>query len=63
MKRIRLILSHLTVSLLLVLLVLVVLDAFNPAMGFLNSGATKVFYLVLSAVGLYTAISRAWEER
>lgn len=63
MKKIKLILSHLTISMLLVLLVLVVLDAFNPAMGFLNSDATKIFYLALCAAGLFTAVSEAWEER
>ena len=50
------------ISMLLALAVLVVLDSFNPAMGFLNSDVSKVFYLILCAVGLFTAVSLAWKE-
>ena len=62
MRRVRIILSHLMISMLLALAVLVVLDSFNPAMGFLNSTVSKVFYVLLCAVGLFTAISLAWRE-
>ena len=62
MRRVRIILSHLMISMLLALAVLVVLDSFNPAMGFLNSDVSKVFYLILCAVGLFTAVSLAWKE-
>ncbi len=62
MKQVRRAMAHLMVSLLMVLASLVVLDSFNPAMGFLNSDVSKVFYAVLCAVGLFTAISLAWRE-
>ena len=62
MKRARRIAAHLTIALLLVLAALVGLDGFNPAMGFLNSTVSKVFYVLLCAVGLFTAISLAWRE-
>ena len=62
MKKLRKCLAHLLISLLLVLAVLVVLDGYNPAMGFLNSGVSKVFYAVLCAVGLFAAVSLAWQE-
>ena len=62
MKRMKRYAAHLLISLLLVLAVLVILDGYNPAMGFLNSDVSKVFYAVLCAVGLFTAISLAWNE-
>ena len=62
MKKLRKCLAHLMISLLLVLAVLVILDGYNPAMGFLNSDVSKVFYAVLCAVGLFTAVSLAWRE-
>ena len=62
MKRMKRHSAHLLISLLLVLAVLVILDGYNPAMGFLNSDVSKVFYAVLCAVGLFTAISLAWNE-
>lgn len=62
MKRAKRIVAHLMISMLLVLAALVVLDSFNPAMGFLNSEVTKVFYSLLCVVGLFTAVSLAWQE-
>ena len=62
MKTMRKCLAHLLISLLLVLAVLVILDGYNPAMGFLNSDVSKVFYTVLCAVGLFAAVSLAWRE-
>ena len=62
MKKVRVFFSHLLVSLLLVLVVLVILDGYNPAMGFLNSDVAKIFYLVLCAIGLFTAVCLAWQD-
>ena len=50
------------ISMLLVLAALVVLDSFNPSMGFLNSDVSKVFYSLLCVVGLFTAVCLAWQE-
>ena len=62
MKIVRRCLAHLLIAMLLSLAVLVVLDGYNPSMGFLNSDMTKIFYLALCAVGLFIAVSQAWRE-
>ena len=62
MKRAKRIVAHLMISMMLVLAALVVLDSFNPSMGFLNSDVSKVFYSLLCAVGLFTAGCLAWQE-
>ena len=62
MKKVKKSMAHLTISMLIVLAVLVILDGYNPGIGFLNSGAAKVFDLILCAVGMFTAVSQAWEE-
>ena len=61
MRKIRVLLPHLLISLLLVLTVLVILDGYNPAMGFLNSTVSKIYYGFLVVVGLCTAIILASE--
>lgn len=62
MKKVTAFLPHLLISMLLVLIILVILDGYNPAMGFLNSSTSKVFYCILAAVGLYTAIRLILKE-
>ena len=62
MRKLRIILSNLMISMLLVLVVLIILDGYNPAMGFLNSNVSKVFYGVLCVVGIFTAASLAWQD-
>ena len=62
MRKVRSFVSHLMISMLLVLAVLVILDEYNPAMGFLNSNVAKVFYAVLCIVGLFTAVCLAWHD-
>ncbi len=57
MKKLRLIAPHLLISLLLVLMVITILDGYNPAMGFLNSTVSKLFYVALFVVGIYVAVS------
>ncbi len=54
MREIKIALAMLTNALLLGLALLVFLDGRNPYMGFLGSGATKVYLLVLCAVGVTT---------
>lgn len=63
MKKIQEFLPHLLISMLLVLAVLVILDGYNPAMGFLNSTVSKVFYGILFAVGMHAAISLVSKHR
>ena len=57
MNKMKAICSNLLISMLLVLAVLVILDGYNPAMGFLNSTVSKIFYGILFVIGLFTAIS------
>ena len=52
MKRLKAWLPHLAISMLMVLVVLVVLDEYNPAMGYLNSNTAKLYMLLLCAVCL-----------
>ena len=63
MKKIKIYLPHLMISMLLVLFLLVILDGYNPAMGFLNSNVSKVFYLSLGIVGLINAASLVFRTR
>ena len=63
MKKIKVYLPHLMISMLLVLFLLVILDGYNPAMGFLNSNVSKVFYLSLRIVGLINAASLVFRTR
>ena len=63
MKKIKFYLPHLMISMLLVLFLLVILDGYNPAMGFLNSNVSKVFYLSLGIVGLINAASLVFRTR
>ena len=63
MKKIKVYLPHLMISMLLVLFLLVILDGYNPAMGFLNSHVSKVFYLSLGIVGLINAASLVFRTR
>jgi hypothetical protein len=63
MKKIKVYLPHLMISMLLVLFLLVILDGYNPAMGFLNSNVSKVFYLSLGIVGLINAASLVFRTR
>lgn len=63
MKKIKVYLPHLMISMLLVLFLLVILDGYNPAMGFLNSNVSKVFYLSLGIVGMINAASLVFRTR
>ena len=54
MNKMKAICSNLLISMLLVLAVLVILDGYNPAMGFLNSTVSKIFYGILFVIGLFT---------
>lgn len=63
MKKIKVYLPHLMISMLLVLFLLVILDGYNPAMGFLNSNVSKVFYLALGIIGLINAASLVLRTR
>lgn len=48
---------------LLVLAVIVILDAYNPTMGFLTSTASRVFLLILCVLGLAVCIDLVSRNR
>lgn len=52
MKFIKGFLPHLAAAMLLGLVVLIVLDGYNPLMGFLTSGVSKVYMLLMCLINL-----------
>lgn len=56
MKILKLLLSHLTVILSLILIVLLIVDHLNPTMDFLDNSAAKVFLLLLCLASLILGI-------
>ena len=63
MKKLKAWLPHLGISMLLVLVLMVVLDEYNPAMGYLNSNTAKIYMLLLSAVCLTVCMLSVIENR
>ena len=59
----RKVIPHLTLSMLLVFLVLIVLDGYNPAAGYLNSDVAKVFDLILTGICALLAVRVIFDER
>ena len=56
MKKWEEFMPHLCIAMMLSLLVIVVLDGYNPMMRWLNSGVSKLFLVLCALVGLITAI-------
>ena len=50
------VLPHLVVILAVMLLVFVVLNEFNPYMGFLSSEITRIFYIVFAVLALVLGV-------
>ena len=63
MRFIRNAIPHLSLALALGLIVLVVLDGFNPLMAFLTSRASKVFILALCLSCIVTSLISIVENR
>ncbi len=63
MKKLKAWLPHLGISMLLVLVLMVVLDEYNPAMGYLNSNTAKIYMLLLSAVCLTVCMLSVIDNR
>lgn len=53
---IRYILPHLLLSMSLGLILIVVLDGYNPMMGFLTSAVSKIYIYILCALAVLTAL-------
>lgn len=64
MKFFRSTVPNLTVSLSVAVIVIVVLDYYNPMMGFLHSGAARVLVLVTAIFSLIASLSSyiAWRR-
>ena len=56
MKKLEEFLPHLCIAMMLSLLVIVVLDGYNPMMRWLNSGVSKLFLVLCALVGLTTSL-------
>lgn len=56
-------LPHLSLSMLLGLVVLIILDERNPLMSFLTSGASKIYLLITCALGVAVAVLYIGERR
>lgn len=56
MKRIVSLLSHACLILVLMLLVLLIVDRFNPVMGFINNDITKLMMLALCLISAALAV-------
>ncbi len=56
-------LPHLTLSMLTVFTVLIILDGYNPAAGYLNSDVSKVFDLILIGLSGATAVRAVCSDR
>ena len=63
MKYIKDFLPHLSIAMLLGLAVLVLLDERNPLMNFLTSSPSKIYLLIVCAVGLAVAVMFISERR
>ena len=59
----RRILPHICIVLSLTVLVLLILNLFNPFMGFLSSAVSLWFLLALCLASLATAIILVWTDR
>ncbi len=57
MKFLRAFLPHLAVAMLLGLVVLIILDGFNPLMAFLTSNVSKLYMLIMCLVSIAVIIS------
>ena len=55
MKAVKEFLAHLAIAMLLGLVVIAILDDFNPFMAFLTSKGTKVYTVILCVVGVTVA--------
>ena len=63
MKKLEEFLPHLCIAMMLSLLVIVVLDGYNPMMRWLNSGVSKLFLVLCAIVGLVTALMLIARQR
>ena len=56
MKAIMEFIAHLAIAMFLGMVVITVLDGYNPLMAFLTSRTTKIYIIVMCILGLVTAV-------
>ena len=56
MKALKEFIAHLSIAMLLGMVVITILDGYNPLMAFLTSKATKVYIIVMCILGVATAV-------
>ena len=56
MKALKEFIAHLAIAMFLGMVVITVLDGYNPLMAFLTSNTTKVYIIVMCILGLVTAL-------
>lgn len=56
MRAVKEFLAHLLIAMLLGMVVITILDGYNPLMAFLTSRATKVYIIVMCILGVATAV-------
>ena len=56
MKAVKEFIAHLAIAMLLGMVVITILDGYNPLMAFLTSKASKVYIIVMCILGVATAV-------
>ena len=56
MRAVKELLAHLLIAMLLGMVVITILDGYNPLMAFLTSRATKIYIMTMCALGLIVAV-------
>ena len=56
MRAVKEFLAHLLIAMLLGMVVITILDGYNPLMAFLTSSTTKIYIIVMCILGLVTAL-------
>ena len=56
MKALMEFIAHLSIAMLLGMVVITILDGYNPLMAFLTSSTTKIYIVVMCILGLVTAV-------
>ena len=56
MKALMEFIAHLSIAMLLGMVVITILDGYNPLMAFLTSKASKVYIIVMCILGVATAV-------
>lgn len=63
MKAVKEFLAHLVIAMLLGMVVITILDGYNPLMAFLTSRATKVYIVVMCILGVAVAVMYIAQSR